>query len=71
MMSSLTSAEAAGLDYEEVERHLQTNVKTGLDHAEASRRLAFHGSNDFEISKDDPLWKKYIGQVSLYAVRTD
>ncbi|KAJ8303395.1 hypothetical protein KUTeg_019791 [Tegillarca granosa] len=62
MMCTLTSERASQLSAEEVEEQLRTNINTGLTEDEAVRRRAIHGYNDFDISKDEPLWKKYLDQ---------
>lgn len=36
----------------------------GLTQEEVSRRRAYHGWNEFDISEEEPLWKKYISQVT-------
>ncbi|KAK3086796.1 hypothetical protein FSP39_023594 [Pinctada imbricata] len=64
MVPSLTSEQAAGLPFTEVEHLLLTDVDKGLSHSDATRRRDFHGSNDFNITKDEPLWRKYIGQFN-------
>ncbi|GFN89832.1 calcium-transporting ATPase [Plakobranchus ocellatus] len=42
--------------------HMRTDENTGLTSAEAARRRRVHGPNNFDISIDDPLWKKYLDQ---------
>lgn len=37
----------------------------GLNQEEVSRRRAYHGWNEFDISEEEPLWKKYISQVTV------
>ena len=64
MMVHLRSDEAACLPYQTVVARLRTSPHTGLPHAEATRRRRVHGYNEFDISEDEPLWKKYLGQVS-------
>jgi hypothetical protein len=29
------------------------------------QRRSYHGFNEFEISKEEPLWKKYLGEVCV------
>lgn len=36
----------------------------GLTQEEVSRRRAYHGWNEFDISEEEPLWRKYILQVT-------
>ncbi|PIK60461.1 testis secretory pathway calcium transporting ATPase [Apostichopus japonicus] len=40
----------------------RSDLDNGLSSREAERRLMVHGYNDFEIAKEDPLWKKYLEQ---------
>ena len=62
-MRSLSSQQACQLSCEETARFLDVNVSQGLNVAEVAHRKAVHGSNDFEINEDTPLWKKYMEQV--------
>ncbi|XP_062584876.1 calcium-transporting ATPase type 2C member 1-like isoform X1 [Saccostrea cucullata] len=62
MMRSMPPAKAATLSYTEVEAQLRTNIDTGLSKTEATRRQAFYGTNDFQITTEEPLWRKYLGQ---------
>lgn len=41
----------------------QADLQGGLTQEEVRRRRAYHGWNEFDISEDEPLWKKYISQV--------
>ncbi|KAG9345096.1 hypothetical protein JZ751_009637 [Albula glossodonta] len=43
----------------------QADLQYGLTHSEVSRRRAYHGWNEFDISEDEPLWRKYISQVNI------
>uniref|UniRef100_A0A667YMW2 Calcium-transporting ATPase n=1 Tax=Myripristis murdjan TaxID=586833 RepID=A0A667YMW2_9TELE len=38
------------------------DLQLGLSQEEVTRRRAYHGWNEFDISEDEPLWKKYISQ---------
>uniref|UniRef100_A0A8C4TPL4 Calcium-transporting ATPase n=1 Tax=Falco tinnunculus TaxID=100819 RepID=A0A8C4TPL4_FALTI len=38
------------------------NLQNGLKNCEVCHRRAFHGWNEFDISEDESLWKKYISQ---------
>uniref|UniRef100_A0AAY4A7A7 Calcium-transporting ATPase n=1 Tax=Denticeps clupeoides TaxID=299321 RepID=A0AAY4A7A7_9TELE len=38
------------------------DLQFGLTHSEVTRRRAYHGWNEFDITEDEPLWKKYILQ---------
>lgn len=63
-MRNLTMAEASSLSYHDIASQLGTDLHCGLTDIEVSRRRKNHGYNEFEISDDEPLWKKYLGQVS-------
>uniref|UniRef100_A0A673JI65 Calcium-transporting ATPase n=1 Tax=Sinocyclocheilus rhinocerous TaxID=307959 RepID=A0A673JI65_9TELE len=41
---------------------LYADLQFGLTREEVTRRRAYHGWNEFDISEDEPLWKKYISQ---------
>uniref|UniRef100_A0A8C1ARJ4 Calcium-transporting ATPase n=1 Tax=Cyprinus carpio carpio TaxID=630221 RepID=A0A8C1ARJ4_CYPCA len=38
------------------------DLQFGLTQEEVTRRRTYHGWNEFDISEDEPLWKKYISQ---------
>uniref|UniRef100_A0A8B9K768 P-type Ca(2+) transporter n=1 Tax=Astyanax mexicanus TaxID=7994 RepID=A0A8B9K768_ASTMX len=40
----------------------QADLQFGLSHDEVLRRRVYHGWNEFDISEEEPLWKKYISQ---------
>ncbi|XP_030637269.1 calcium-transporting ATPase type 2C member 1 [Chanos chanos] len=62
MVPVLTSKKASELPVNEVACLLQADLQRGLNHNEVTRRRAYHGWNEFDISEDEPLWKKYISQ---------
>ncbi|KAL8564591.1 ATPase, P-type (transporting), HAD superfamily, subfamily IC [Nucella lapillus] len=62
MISSLKVGEAAAMTVEEVSVAYRTSLQRGLTHQEALHRRSVHGPNTFEISKEEPLWKKYLDQ---------
>ncbi|XP_029445206.1 calcium-transporting ATPase type 2C member 1 isoform X2 [Rhinatrema bivittatum] len=62
MIPVLASKKASELPVSEVASILQANIQNGLNNSEVCHRRAFHGWNEFEISEDEPLWKKYISQ---------
>ncbi|KAL2804312.1 calcium-transporting ATPase type 2C member 1 isoform 2b [Daubentonia madagascariensis] len=62
MIPVLTSKKASELPVSEVTSILQADLQNGLNKSEVSHRRAFHGWNEFDISEDEPLWKKYISQ---------
>ncbi|XP_015281313.1 PREDICTED: calcium-transporting ATPase type 2C member 1 [Gekko japonicus] len=62
MIPVLTSKKASELPVNEVASILQADLQNGLRNCEVCHRRAFHGWNEFDISEDEPLWKKYISQ---------
>ncbi|XP_034721775.1 calcium-transporting ATPase type 2C member 1-like, partial [Etheostoma cragini] len=64
MVPVLTSRKASELPVNEVVCVLQADLQLGLTRDEVSRRRAYHGWNEFDISEDEPLWRKYICQVT-------
>jgi Ca2+-transporting ATPase len=47
---------------EECTQELRTDLTDGLQSAEATRRLAFTGYNEFELKEKESLWRKYLEQ---------
>uniref|UniRef100_A0A3Q3B9M3 Calcium-transporting ATPase n=1 Tax=Kryptolebias marmoratus TaxID=37003 RepID=A0A3Q3B9M3_KRYMA len=43
-------------------RCFQADLQQGLTQEEVDRRRTYHGWNEFDISEEEPLWKKYILQ---------
>ncbi|MEQ2292559.1 hypothetical protein AMECASPLE_024296 [Ameca splendens] len=64
MVPVLTSRKACELPVNEVACILQADLQSGLTQEEVTRRRVYHGWNEFDISEDEPLWKKYISQVT-------
>uniref|UniRef100_A0A667YV41 Calcium-transporting ATPase n=1 Tax=Myripristis murdjan TaxID=586833 RepID=A0A667YV41_9TELE len=62
MVPVLASKKASELPVNEVACVLQADLQLGLSQEEVTRRRAYHGWNEFDISEDEPLWKKYISQ---------
>ncbi|XP_066547470.1 calcium-transporting ATPase type 2C member 1 isoform X2 [Amia ocellicauda] len=62
MVPVLASKKASELPVNEVACILQADLQYGLNHGEVTRRRAYHGWNEFDISEEEPLWKKYISQ---------
>ena len=69
MMKLLTSVQACQLTASEVSSYLEVDTSAGLNTEEVVRRRFNHGNNDFDISEDKPLWKKYLEQVCLLLMR--
>ncbi|XP_055950563.1 calcium-transporting ATPase type 2C member 1-like isoform X2 [Argiope bruennichi] len=61
-MRHLRTDEACRRSYEEVATLLNTDIHNGLSWQEANHRLSFYGYNEFEVTQEEPLWKKYIEQ---------
>ncbi|XP_014783175.1 calcium-transporting ATPase type 2C member 1 isoform X2 [Octopus bimaculoides] len=64
MMSVLSAEKASQMLYQDLCNFLDTDLKVGLSHEEAASRRKVHGPNEFEISKEEPLWRKYLGQFN-------
>ncbi|XP_053183338.1 calcium-transporting ATPase type 2C member 1 [Scomber japonicus] len=62
MVPVLTSKKASELPVNEVACVLQADLQLGLTLEEVSRRRNYHGWNEFDISEEEPLWRKYISQ---------
>uniref|UniRef100_A0A8C2AT08 Calcium-transporting ATPase n=2 Tax=Cyprinus carpio TaxID=7962 RepID=A0A8C2AT08_CYPCA len=45
-----------------ISRSFFADLQFGLTQEEVTRRRTYHGWNEFDISEDEPLWKKYISQ---------
>jgi len=67
-MQDLTTEEASRQPYEEVAARLQTDLRTGLSWPEADSRLKVFGANEFEGKEEEPLWRKYLEQVSCLRI---
>ncbi|KFM74616.1 Calcium-transporting ATPase type 2C member 1, partial [Stegodyphus mimosarum] len=61
-MRCLRTEEACRWTAAEVATVLNTDIHYGLSWQEANRRLALYGPNEFEVTPEEPLWKKYIEQ---------
>ncbi|XP_061737762.1 calcium-transporting ATPase type 2C member 1 isoform X2 [Nerophis ophidion] len=62
MVPVLSSKKASELPVNEVACALQANLQYGLSDEEVVRRRIYHGWNEFDISEEEPLWRKYISQ---------
>ncbi|PIK38892.1 hypothetical protein BSL78_24268 [Apostichopus japonicus] len=62
MLQFKSADDAARISTEDIRHKLGSDLDNGLSSREAERRLMVHGYNDFEIAKEDPLWKKYLEQ---------
>lgn len=64
MLTEMKSDEACTLSVEDLVRTLETDLNDGLSLYEVDVRKKIHGYNDFTLSEDTPIWKKYIEQVA-------
>ena len=60
----LEAKDAAALSVAEVVREMRSNYEVGLSSIEVERRKHKHGYNEMNIREDEPLWWKYVSQVS-------
>lgn len=60
----LPSDRAAVLDVRDVLSYMRVNPAVGLSATEASGRRNAHGFNEVNVTKPDPLWKKYLDQFN-------
>ena len=63
----VSGQEGGGLAWEEVARLLLTDPSLGLPSRDVLARRQAVGFNEFLETQDDPLWKKYLGQVGGWA----
>ena len=66
----MKATEAASLSCFEVGHKTATDLDYGLTSAEVADRHLVHGYNEFHITQEEPLWKKYIAQVNIVTGRT-
>ena len=64
MMRCIKSSEASQISYHDLAMQLEVDIQVGLSEYEVGQRRRNHGYNEFDITDDDPLWKKYLGQAS-------
>uniref|UniRef100_A0A8C4YVW7 Calcium-transporting ATPase n=1 Tax=Gadus morhua TaxID=8049 RepID=A0A8C4YVW7_GADMO len=68
MVPVLGPKKASQLPVNEVACILQAELQLGLSQEEVARRRAYHGWNEFDISEDEPLWRKYMCQAIIIVV---
>ena len=61
---AMRASEAAVSTVADVVSRLSADCAIGLTATEVERRRKVFGRNEFVIKKDEPLWRKYINQVS-------
>ena len=66
-LTQMRASEAAVSPVADVVHRLGSDCSQGLLCEEVGRRQQLHGLNEFEIREEDPLWRKYLNQVSTPA----
>ncbi|KAK3716112.1 hypothetical protein QZH41_019645, partial [Actinostola sp. cb2023] len=63
MMATVISSQmASSLSVEDVLKEFKTCGTQGLPNDEIERRRMLHGWNEFDVSEETPLWRRYIDQ---------
>ena len=57
---------ASELTCEEVSEYLHTDLKNGLSWKDSEARRQLYGFNEFQVTTEEPLWKKYLEQVTFF-----
>jgi Ca2+-transporting ATPase len=65
MATVISSAKASSLSVEEVLKQFSAHESRGLTNDEIERRRMLHGWNEFDVSEEKALWKKYLDQVKF------
>ena len=63
MATVISSGRASSLSVEEVIKQFNTSETRGLTNDEIERRRMLHGWNEFDVTEEKSLWKKYLDQV--------
>ena len=63
-MPIIRASEAAVSTVADVLYRLRVDSTQGLQEYDVERRQKIHGPNEFNIKEEDPLWRKYMNQVS-------
>jgi len=69
-LTQMRASEAAVSPVADVVHRLGSDCSQGLLCEEVGRRQQLHGLNEFEIREEDPLWRKYLNQVSTPGCRS-
>ncbi|KAK5976700.1 ATPase secretory pathway Ca2+ transporting 1, partial [Trichostrongylus colubriformis] len=62
MIETLTAENASTHELLHCVHMLRSDASSGISSAEATLRRQYHGYNEFEVTEQDPLWKKYSEQ---------
>ncbi|WKX91337.1 hypothetical protein Q1695_009853 [Nippostrongylus brasiliensis] len=62
MIETLTAENASAHEPLHCVHMLRSDATSGISSAEATLRRQYHGYNEFEVSEQEPLWKKYSEQ---------
>ncbi|VDO75211.1 unnamed protein product [Heligmosomoides polygyrus] len=62
MIETLSADGAATHEALQCVHMLRSDVASGISSAEATLRRQYHGYNEFEVSEQEPLWRKYSEQ---------
>ena len=68
VLSTIRASEAAVSTVADVVRRLEADPGRGLASTEVEQRRTVHGFNEFQITEEEPLWRKYLNQVGTTAV---
>ncbi|XP_038662245.1 calcium-transporting ATPase type 2C member 2-like isoform X1 [Scyliorhinus canicula] len=60
----VSSKEASTRYLDELVSDLQADLQNGLTEVQVLERRLRYGWNEFEVSKPEPIWKKYLGQFT-------
>ncbi|VDO42242.1 unnamed protein product [Haemonchus placei] len=62
MIETLTAENASAHEFLHCVHMLRSDATSGISSAEATLRRQYHGYNEFEVTEQEPLWKKYTEQ---------
>ena len=54
------------MSYHDIASQLEVDIHVGLSEFEVGLRRRNHGYNEFDITDDEPMWRKYLGQAGLH-----
>ncbi|KAK6028197.1 e1-E2 ATPase, partial [Ostertagia ostertagi] len=62
MIETLSAENASAHELLHCVHMLRSDASSGISSAEATLRRQYHGYNEFEVTEQEPLWKKYSEQ---------